>query len=409
MSTILPFTEDNLSLPGASYVEPKKTTPKIISKLPPARAGDGETISLSFDQVNDDADELVELRGGGRYFGVTDPTTGDSINAQQSLGPLCGNCHKRGHIRSKCKVVVCHKCGVIGDHYETQCPTTVKCSKCGENGHLTSMCTSKTRKKTYCKSCDTFNHDDSSCPSIWRSYITKGNKDDEESLVLPLLFCYNCASQDHYGDECLEYRVSRVPNFGSAFSGSNLPKSMRPLYFHKLASRDSRSGGSGGSGGSGTRSTSGRSDYKPNNSGQLPPKRRDNRDSRDNRDNFNKRDFNNNSRDYQDQDTRNFNNSHFHSRDFNFATDNRNFNTPYNTHKSFSENNNSSKNFNNNKNFSNSPINTNKNYNSKVNKPSRSGVISNGKVYSNSRPARPSRTGFIDEKKKKSKNIRNLY
>ncbi|KAM3126672.1 hypothetical protein ACQ2H7_000169 [Candidozyma auris] len=75
------------------------------------RSDSNGVTSLSYDEVNDNADELIELRGEGRYFGVIDPEQGATVNAQQALGPLCDNCHKRGHIRSKCKTVICHKCG----------------------------------------------------------------------------------------------------------------------------------------------------------------------------------------------------------------------------------------------------------------------------------------------------------
>lgn len=198
-----------------------------------------EIFSLSYDQVNDNADELVELRGEGRYFGVTDPQTGDSIASQRTaLGPICDNCHKRGHIRAKCKVVVCHKCGVVGDHYETQCPTTVLCARCGEKGHIVAACTSKFRKRQYCSTCDSFRHGDDNCPGIWRSYLTLPNNDGK--LGLPTIFCYNCASNKHYGDECFEQRTSRIPNLnGSAFSGINLPKYLREPYFDFIEGRSS--------------------------------------------------------------------------------------------------------------------------------------------------------------------------
>lgn len=193
--------------------------------------------SLSYDQVNDNADELVELRGEGRYFGVTDPQTGDSIASQKKLlGPICDNCHKRGHIRAKCKTVVCHKCGVVDDHYETQCPTTVVCARCGEKGHIVAACTSKYRKKQYCNTCDSVRHGNDNCPGIWRSYLTLPNNDGK--LALPIIFCYNCASSQHYGDECYEQRTSRIPNLnGSAFSGINLPKYLRDLYFDFVEGR----------------------------------------------------------------------------------------------------------------------------------------------------------------------------
>lgn len=207
------------------------------AKVTQSKKGDGVT-SLSFEQVNDNADELIELRGEGRYFGVTDPDTGDSINALQSLGPLCDNCHRRGHIRSKCKTVVCHKCGVVGDHYETQCPTTMVCSRCGEKGHISGNCKSKTRKRQYCKHCDTFKHGDENCPSIWRSYVTIAKKDN---FVIPVMSCYNCGDDNHFGDECPQQRTSRIPNInGSAFSGTNLPKNLRNKYFDILYGKRSK-------------------------------------------------------------------------------------------------------------------------------------------------------------------------
>lgn len=202
------------------------------------KSRENDTMSLSFDQVNDNADELIELRGEGRYFGVTDPESGTTINAKQSLGPLCANCHKRGHIRAKCKTVVCHKCGVVGEHYETQCPTTMVCSRCGQKGHIAMNCKNKAKKRQYCKHCDTFNHGDENCPSIWRSYITLQPPEDVDSTALPTIYCYNCASKEHYGDECSEQRTSKIPNQnGSAFSGTNLPRYLRSFYFRHLQSR----------------------------------------------------------------------------------------------------------------------------------------------------------------------------
>lgn len=224
--------DDKMKWKESAVTEPEKPPVKEKPKPKPAKLDDG-LYSLSYDQVNDNADELIELRGEGRYFGVTDPDSGTTINAQQSLGPLCDNCHRRGHVRSKCKTVVCHKCGVVGDHYETQCPSTMICARCGERGHLVSACKSKTRKKQYCKTCDTFNHGDFNCPSIWRSYITKVAT--EEEYELPVIFCYNCGDETHFGDECPQQRSSRVPNLnGSAFSGTNLPKQLRSLYFDAI-------------------------------------------------------------------------------------------------------------------------------------------------------------------------------
>ena len=229
------------------YSRPAKADTEPAEEPKPVKPNESrreEIISLSYDQVNDNADELIELRGEGRYFGVTDPQSGDSIGRQQSLGPVCDNCHKRGHLRNKCKTVVCHKCGVIGDHYETQCPATVVCVRCGERGHIVAVCKNKPKKRLYCKTCDSFRHSHEDCPAIWRSYLTLPNNDGK--LVLPVIYCYNCASTQHYGDECSEFRSSRIPNFnGSAFSGVNLPKYLRESYYLMLEGKLNLSGNPG--------------------------------------------------------------------------------------------------------------------------------------------------------------------
>ncbi|GME88569.1 unnamed protein product [[Candida] boidinii] len=181
----------------------------------------------SFEDVNNDNDELAELRGEGRYFGVADPDLAQ---------PVCSNCHRRGHIRSKCKVVVCHACGVVDDHYETQCPVSMVCNNCGERGHFQSQCT-KDRKRTYCSDCDSRNHSNDRCPNIWRSYLTIVVDDNsKKNYPFGSVYCYNCGSKGHYGDECNSVRSSRTPNInGSAFTGDNLPKELRSQYFSLLA------------------------------------------------------------------------------------------------------------------------------------------------------------------------------
>ena len=184
MSGTLPFIEDSTGekfkrqkYKEQSFVELKERGSRDTKEHTP-------TTALSYDEVNDDLDELVALRGEGRYFGVTDPDDESGIS-RQSLGPLCANCHKRGHTRAKCTVVICHKCGAIDDHYESQCPTTIICSRCGEKGHIVLQCKSKIRKRQYCRTCDSFKHGDENCPSIWRSYITKlpSQGENEESSV----------------------------------------------------------------------------------------------------------------------------------------------------------------------------------------------------------------------------------
>lgn len=176
----------------------------------------------SFDEVTTDKDHLATLRGEGRYFGVVDP---------DATQPVCSNCHRRGHKRAQCKVVVCHACGKVDDHYESQCPNSMVCSNCGEKGHFRNNCPSK-KYQTYCVECNSRDHATERCPTIWRSYVLK-RKDKNTKIAYPtnMIFCYNCAAKGHYGDDCPEYRISRTPNInGSAFSGDNLPKELVGQY-----------------------------------------------------------------------------------------------------------------------------------------------------------------------------------
>ncbi|CUM67601.1 uncharacterized protein PRCAT00005301001 [Priceomyces carsonii] len=345
--------------------------------------GNGIT-SLSFDQVNDVADELIELRGEGRYFGVTDPSTGKTINAMQSLGPLCANCHKRGHIRAKCKTVVCHKCGVVGDHYEAQCPTTLVCAKCGLKGHIAVNCKNKQRKRQYCKICDTFSHGDDTCPTIWRSYLTL-DAYDNENKTLPNMYCYNCGNNTHYGDDCKEPRTSRVPNQnGSAFSGSNLPKSLRNIYYDRL---------------------SGRAKKMPENKRDFISANTNNNWDVNRR--FGNKDFNSNGRDHY----RNSNGFRNNNNNNNNNTNNRNHRPapsflPKNPNPSRSGFVSKTKGSSANPKIPSKPSAMNRQ------QPTRQGVIfKNGNKVTNANP--PTRSGLLENRgrnnKQKSRNIRNLY
>ena len=205
---------------------------KKKSKSAMGNEENGVVYAPSIDEVTADNDHLANLRGEGRYFGVTDP------DANQ---PVCSNCHRRGHKRAHCKVVVCHACGKVDDHYETQCPNSMVCSNCGEKGHFRNNCPSK-RNQTYCVECDSRNHSSERCPSIWRSYVLRpADKNAKVAYPSAKIFCYNCATKGHYGDDCRQMRVSKTPNInGSAFSGDNLPKVLVSQYRNML-NRESQS------------------------------------------------------------------------------------------------------------------------------------------------------------------------
>ncbi|ODQ67648.1 hypothetical protein NADFUDRAFT_14593, partial [Nadsonia fulvescens var. elongata DSM 6958] len=176
--------------------------------------------SYTIDELDDTNEQLVDLRGEGRYFG----------KVIEDLGPTCRNCHKRGHMAKDCKVVVCITCGAIEDHYTANCPTHQRCSNCGQGGHLRRACTEKS-KFIYCKKCDSRNHPDEMCPTIWRSYMKKVGADVSAVDPKESTFCYNCGEKNHYGDDCIVPRVVTLRyQESSAFSGVNLPKQFVKAY-----------------------------------------------------------------------------------------------------------------------------------------------------------------------------------
>lgn len=210
-----------------SEVEAMDTLPFVKDTTPSFETED-KIIAPSIDEVDSNPEELRNIRGQGRYFGVSDPSE-DITEAE----PKCNNCSQRGHFKRDCPHVICSYCGSMDDHYSQHCPKAIKCANCNEGGHYRSQCPHKW-KRIYCTSCNSKNHSRDRCPGIWRSYYLL---DNNKKRVLPThrVFCYNCGGKGHFGDDCPERRSSRVPNEdGSAFAGDNLPGKLKQEYFASL-------------------------------------------------------------------------------------------------------------------------------------------------------------------------------
>lgn len=141
----------------------------------------------------------------------------------ENLGPTCHKCHEKGHIAVDCPVVICQSCGERDDHLSNQCPKATRCTNCGDFGHIRADCTRK-MKMIYCHRCDSKTHTASTCPKIWRRYKYKSGC---KPSMPETIFCYNCASEGHYGDDCdLRHRSTGYFKQASAFSSRNLNPSL---------------------------------------------------------------------------------------------------------------------------------------------------------------------------------------
>lgn len=209
--------------------------------------------SVGVDDVDDGEDQLIEMRGDGRYFGKED-----------EQGPTCRTCHKRGHISADCKVMRCFTCGALEDHDTADCTMLRKCSNCGESGHLRAECT-QTKRTIFCWRCDSRIHTEDKCHLIWRDYV----KDRRGPHGTSCVFCYHCGGQGHYGDECTDTRNMTLRfKEPSAFSGGNLPRQgarfdIQKRYFDDLEREKSR--GRGGNYGGGNNYSSGGGNNYSNN------------------------------------------------------------------------------------------------------------------------------------------------
>ncbi|CAN6634444.1 protein Air1p [Trichomonascus vanleenenianus] len=209
------FVED--TAPGVEIISDDESVVEV-------NGVDAENRSISSEEEeegDEDADDLVAMRGEGRYFGLT--------TSEDALGPICRKCRGRGHIAAQCKIVICEKCDARDDHFTNQCPKSQRCSNCGEQGHLRANCKNRHRI-IYCARCDVRNHNEEHCPLIWRTYrYSRGE------IKLPeAIYCYNCGEKGHYGDDCPFPR--RIPlRFvdKSAFTGDNLNSRLRQKYKQK--------------------------------------------------------------------------------------------------------------------------------------------------------------------------------
>lgn len=206
--------------------------------------------------------EQLDAAGGARYYDADD---GDRIRT------VCTVCGEVGHDKKKCPHTHCLACGAVDEHATRNCPLGTTCFRCGGVGHRANSCPRpRAESRRFCERCGRHTHPSTNCPTLWRiySYCTpeehyklrarkafvstrraerraarhnssrrsgwaaavvvgsddsaseSGEEEPPPDWDPARTWCYNCASDEHWGDDCHLRRANPTRPTGepSAFS-----------------------------------------------------------------------------------------------------------------------------------------------------------------------------------------------
>ncbi|KAJ1726320.1 hypothetical protein LPJ61_005265, partial [Coemansia biformis] len=195
------------ALPGSAAVSAQVPAGALAHAVPVTRARDLEDDEYGY------LDE-AEIQGRNRYF-------------MEEKETICRKCKKAGHIAKDCTTVTCMVCGKDG-HISKDCKLTGSvCHGCNMRGHMVSECPLRSGKRapraSVCERCDSRNHHTEECATIWRRYVYAGPRPEKFNQVEA--WCYNCAGDGHFGDDCRQPRARGANSFfgDTAFSSYNCP------------------------------------------------------------------------------------------------------------------------------------------------------------------------------------------
>lgn len=95
--------------------------------------------------------------------------------------------------------------------------------------------------ESMCLGCKNSNHLSINCPNIWRVYKLQEKNTYIDKSILPIhkMYCYNCASKGHLGDDCtIRPFLEKDKDGFSAFSGKNLHEKLQNIYYSMLKKQD---------------------------------------------------------------------------------------------------------------------------------------------------------------------------
>ncbi|KAK4556668.1 hypothetical protein LTR86_006239 [Recurvomyces mirabilis] len=131
-----------------------------------------------------------------RYFDITHPHE-----------PVrCLGCGEQSHMQTTCPANTCKHCK--GNHFSNTCPANRKCRRCRQRGHSSQSCSNRPvyggGSADKCDYCSETGHVEEECTTLWRTYHPNNDPEPVKQIFNADMrkACYNCASSQHWGDDC---------------------------------------------------------------------------------------------------------------------------------------------------------------------------------------------------------------